>query len=949
MSQSSIEQSSRPSASSSFHDFISISYFIPDSKKAAPRMAAAFVASGDIVDEMDELDPDKAPSVLATRAADHPLIIYGVKECGDPEAIEYLAAELNTPLLDVLKLARILLPRLRDHEMTTVASSLGIEGVDIHLPERRPAHTGHLFSGLLDIIYTLNLESLRSLARLSHGATSDFESLFVEAESYRIRNAFINTPKYDRSASWCIPSINVTGAGVIGGDDSLEDEDAPLDFQQLDTDEITSMFDPGGLFERTMDRYEHRTQQTSMARGVTDAFNDSEVLVVEAGTGTGKSLAYLVPAIFWALRNDQRVIISTNTKNLQEQLFFKDMPFLLDVLQVDFRATLLKGRSNYICLDRWRHVLGQPEDHLTIEEREAALPLVTWLDETQTGDITENAGFNMASQRGLWQKINAEGGACPRCVFKEECYVNRVRSAAALSHIVIINHALLFSDLAADNAVLNDYSHLIIDEAHNLEKVAVQHMTIEAGGWRMRNILRKLYVRDGMETGLLATLKWRSEHSPMKQVWKDALAGGTRLAIDRVNEVERAIETFFKTINDEALNQSTDRSGYAAKLRYGENDVFNTMLNAAMPDLMQRFIHLRDAMGRLGATLNDIPESWLADREEFLNTITATLESCKTIEENLMILTQANEDNTVYWAEASHNNPLSCILVAAPLNVAERLYEDLFSQMRTVILTSATLAIGSKFDHMINRIGLSRIERPRLKVFEIGSPFNYQDQALVCVPSSFPSPKADIFQAAISELILGLVVATRRSTLVLFTSYSMLDRTFTDLEIPLSHLGIPVMAQGISGPRSLLLDRFRSTPGSVLLGTDSFWEGVDVPGEALEMVVMVKLPFAVPSEPIIQAQVEQMEEAGRNSFMEFLVPEAVIKFRQGFGRLIRSGEDYGAVVVLDHRVISTRYGQLFLDSLPAEHQIFKDADHLVEGVTRWFDTLDKRRTTTHRN
>jgi Rad3-related DNA helicase len=373
------------------------------------------------------------------------------------------------------------------------------------------------------------------------------------------------------------------------------------------------------------------------------------------------------------------------------------------------------------------------------------------------------------------------------------------------------------------------------------------------------------------------------------------------------------------------------------------------MLNAPMPDLMQRFMHLRDALGRLGATLNDIPESWLADREEFLNTITATLESCKTIEENLMLLAQANEDNTVYWAEASHNNPLSCMLVAAPLNVAERLYKDLFSQKRTVILTSATLAIGSKFDHMINRIGLSKIERPRLKVFKIGSPFNYQDQALVCVPSSFPSPKADIFQAAISELILGLVVATRRSTLVLFTSYSMLDRTFTDLEIPLSHLGISVMAQGISGPRSLLLDRFRSTPGSVLLGTDSFWEGVDVPGEALEMVVMVKLPFAVPSEPIIQAQVEQMEEAGCNSFMEFLVPEAVIKFRQGFGRLIRSGEDYGAVVVLDHRVISTRYGQLFLNSLPAEHQIFEDADQLVEGVTRWFDTLDKRRTTTHRH
>lgn len=943
MSQSPSEQSVRPSSASSFRDFTALTIYISDKNNTTPELSAAVFESGKIVDEFTGILLDDVPGDLSSRNADRPLLMYGVRESLDPEAIEYFAADLNAPLIDAMHLARILLPRLKDHDMATVAGALGVGCSDPMSPEERARTTGNLFFGLMDRIYTLNLESLRTLARLSHGTTSAFEDLFVEAESYRIRNAFVDVPEQDVSDEYIIPSVNSVGAGTIGGDGWLEEEDEPADFQDLDVDEITAMFDPGGLFERSMPRYEHRAQQSAMVRGVTHAFNDGEVLVVEAGTGTGKSLSYLTPAVFWALRNDQRVIISTNTKNLQEQLFYKDIPFLHDILKVDFRATLLKGRSNYICLDRWRQALGQPDDHLTLEEREAALPLVAWLDETRTGDISENAGFNRSSQRGLWQKVNAEGGACPRCIFQEECFVNKARGTASMSHIVIINHALLFSDLAADNAVLTEYSHLIIDEAHNLEKVAVQHMTIEAGGWRMRNVLRKLYVKDGIETGLLATLKWRAERSPMKQVWKDALAAGVRQAIDRVQETDRAIEAFFEAVNEKALKLTTDRSGYTAKLRYDEEDAFTAALQTEMPGLMQRFIHLRDALGRIGETINDIPESWLADRDEFLNTITSTLEACKMIEENLTILTGGNEENTVFWAEASRNNPLSCLLIGAPLNVADRLYEDLFSLKRTVILTSATLAVGTKFNYMVNRLGLRKIEHPRLKVFRIGSPFDYEDQALVCVPSSFPPPKSENFQPSVSTLIQGLVVAARRNTLVLFTSYSLLDKTFSDLEAPLNRLGIPVMAQGISGPRSLLLDRFRNTPGAVLLGTDSFWEGVDVPGDALEIVILVKLPFAVPSEPIIQAQVEKLEEAGRNSFLEFIVPEAVIKFRQGFGRLIRSAEDYGAVVVLDQRVVSTRYGRLFLESLPAAHTIFNDADQLIEGVTRWFDDFDNRR------
>jgi Rad3-related DNA helicase len=256
--------------------------------------------------------------------------------------------------------------------------------------------------------------------------------------------------------------------------------------------------------------------------------------------------------------------------------------------------------------------------------------------------------------------------------------------------------------------------------------------------------------------------------------------------------------------------------------------------------------------------------------------------------------------------------------------------------MRTVVLTSATLAVGTKFTYMADRLGLRHLDPGRLKGLRIGSPFDYEDQALVCVPSDFPSPKTGAFQQAVSELIQGLAVAARRNTLVLFTAYGMLNRTYADLKDSLERCGIPVLAQGISGARSLLLDRFRQAEGAVLLGTDSFWEGIDLPGEALQIVVLVKLPFAVPSEPVVQAQIEQLDQAGRNSFLEFLVPEAVIKFRQGFGRLIRSAEDHGAVVVLDQRVIGTQYGRLFLDSLPTRHRVFRTGSDLVEGVTRWF-------------
>ena len=929
----------RPGAPSSFSSFVALAITTNTVGRDDQFVLARF-ANGDLV-ETAVLSASPVPQALPVAwTKGKALIVYGANENDDIN--EATTARFAGPIIDAGVLARLLMPRLRDHELKTVIAATDAF-VSIDEATAGPAErVAMVFLGLLDLLYTLDIDSLRVLARLAFNRDG-LSELFVEAETIAIRNALTRPPKPPIREAYCLPSRNVDGGGFM--ESSLRDDKGtePEKFRPLNDTQIVGMFEENGLFHHAMDRYEHRPEQIAMTQGVTRAFSEGEFLIAEAGTGTGKSLSYLVPAILWAVANDQRVVISTNTKNLQEQLFFKDIPFLFKTLPADFRVTLLKGRSNYICLDRWRQVMAQPDDRLTADEREAALLLVPWTKETATGDISEHSGFSPSAHYGLWQKINAEGGTCPRCMASEECFVNRAREAATQSHLIIINHALLLSDIAAENAVLQDYTHLVIDEAHNLEKVAVQHLTVEVNGWRARNLLRKLYTRDGIETGVLATLKWRAERSPMKQTWKDALGAAARQAIDAVVDVEQIVGTFFETINEAAMREATDSgSGYTVKCRYLRNSDLVNKLSAAANPLTLRFLHLRDTLGRLAATLNDIPASWMADRDELVNALSTTLEGCKRIEEDVTTLVKADDENSVFWVEASQQgSALSCTLIGAPLDVADRLFESLFSRMRTVILTSATLAVGTKFTYMVDRLGLRPIGVPRLKALRIGSPFSYRDQSLVCVPSAFPSPKSGQFQQAVNDLIQGLVLAAGRNTLVLFTSYGMLNRAYAELKVPFEKSGVLLLAQGISGPRSLILDRFRQARGAALLGTDSFWEGIDLPGDALQVVVLVKLPFAVPSDPVIQAQIERIDRAGRNSFMEFLVPEAVIKFRQGFGRLIRSTDDHGVVVVLDQRVIGTAYGKLFLDSLPTGHEVFRTADDLIEGVTRWFSEKNK--------
>ncbi len=919
------------------------------------------------------LDLEAIGSLAATDASGSLLAAYGPED-HLTERLWRIAAGIDAVVLDVRLLARILLPGLRDYERATVERCFDPEPLETVAEAAGSAETGDEAAGpadtgvgsggaspadsgndgalqtavlcraLLDLLASQDPDTMETLILLAEGTGTGLERLLARM-SARTAGRGDAPSRVDRSArSGERPSISHTALGPPTiGDGSCDTAEADGDLDPMDTEDLARMFETGGLFESSMEGYEQRPQQVSMVRSVAGAFNDGEVLLVEAGTGTGKSLSYLTPALLWAVRNDQRVVVSTNTRNLQEQLFYKDLPFLLENLGLPFRATLLKGRSNYLCLDRWRQVTRRPADHLTAEEREAAIPLAVWARETQTGDISEHAGFNRGAGAGLWEKINGEGTACPRCVFKEACFVNRVRRAAMASHVVIINHALLFADLQSDHAVLSRYSHLIIDEAHNLERAAVQHLTLEVGGWRMRRVLGRMHAPEWGGTGVLAGLDRLATKAAENLEWKSPLAAGTRMAIDRITEVNRRIEDFFRIASDEAFGQSDDGSARRTKLRYRAEDEYAGILRSSARVLIEGLAGLRESLGMLHATLDQVHDSWLDDRESRGNAIVAAMDFCTEMEEALFVLTEASEGERVYWVEATRSQPMSCVLTAAPLRVADRLHDDLFRPLRTAVLTSATLTVGDRFDYQIERLGLDRIDPRRLQVQGIGSPFDYADQVLVCVPAAFPTPRSDAFQTEVSRLILDLVVSTMRSTLVLFTSYTQLNRTFQDIEPDLAEHGVAVLAQGTSGPRSALLDRFRRSDTAVLLGTDSFWEGVDVPGKALEMVILVKLPFAVPTEPLVQAQVERLEDAGRNSFFEYQVPEAVIKFRQGFGRLIRSTRDYGVVTILDQRVVSTAYGRLFLESLPAGSEVYPDADGLVEGVSYWFRARDKRR------
>ena len=619
-----------------------------------------------------------------------------------------------------------------------------------------------------------------------------------------------------------------------------------------DRQSLAQIFGPGGWLARHHPHYEHRPAQLEMAEEVAAALENRRHLIAEAGTGTGKTLAYLVPIIL----SGRRVVISTGTKNLQEQLFAKDLPFLKKLFP-DVRATLMKGRSNYLCRQKLYDLERQPA-LAGMDEVEQYAQIRKWEERTRTGDRAELTGLPDTSP--LWSRIDARREACTgqKCAQFERCFITLMHQRAAEADVIIVNHHLFFADLALKqsefSSLLPEYAAVVFDEAHDVEDVATLYFGIQFSNYRVEELAR--------DTD--QTLRLKDLRVPAVQ--------------EAVGELRRRAELFFNLFPSTEGRFSFDNR---EEFLEGNRAAYGSLLNA----------HLR-----LETELKRIPER----PEEINNLARRAAELRATLE----MVVEGRDRNFVFWWEQRGRG---LFLEASPIDVSPILRERLFEKVDSVILTSATLAVSGTFDYLKRRLGVDHASE---HVYP--SHFDFLHQALLYTPLHLPDPRDSDFSRRASDEVVEILRATRGRAFVLFTSHQQMRETYDRVR---PRLRYPMLIQG-QAPRTVLLDRFRATTHAVLFATSSFWQGVDVQGEQLSAVIIDRLPFAVPTDPVVAARIRQLNEDGGNAFIEYQVPQAVIALKQGFGRLIRSQNDWGVLAILDRRLVRKQYGRQFFESLP---------------------------------
>jgi len=641
-----------------------------------------------------------------------------------------------------------------------------------------------------------------------------------------------------------IPTVKASAGGAKA--------DTAKTVEQISMQEI---FGPGGLLEKRHPGYEFRPSQLGMAEIVEGAFQKQQHVVIEAGTGTGKTLAYLIPAI----RSGRRVVVSTATKSLQEQLFQKDVPFLQKHFAPNLKAALMKGRSNFLCRQKVHQMEGQPVLK-GIDEVDWFSQIRDWEKLTETGDRSELTF--LPDDAELWSRIDARSDLCTgqKCAEFQRCFITAMHQRAQEADLIIVNHHLFFADLAIRQddfgSILPEYSAVIFDEAHEIEDVASDYFGRQISSYRFEELSRDT-------ENMLRVLRIES--------------GPLRRHLGRVRERGRSFFENFPEREGRYPFQPPEQQSFLERNREAYDD-------------------LSAAVKRLETEL-----SALTPKPEEVVTLARRAAEMR---RELEFLLESNEKGYVYWYERRGKG---VFLAATPIDVSEILREKLFDQFDTVVLTSATLAVGGRFDYLKQRLGVQPSKEAVLP-----QEFNFREQALLYIPESLPDVRNPAFGERAAQEIIELLAISQGRAFCLFTSNAQMR----DLHERVSgRVRFPLLLQG-TAPRTILLDRFRTTPNAVLFATASFWQGVDVPGAQLSCVIIDKLPFAVPSDPIVAARVRALEEDGRNAFAEYQVPEAVLALKQGFGRLIRSKTDRGILAILDNRIRRMQYGRIFLESLP---------------------------------
>ena len=805
--------------------------------------------------------------------------------------------QLNNPSYDTWDLATVFMPRSRQYSLKYLTSHFKVEHNDAHRALADAMATKNVYVKLLRLAAEQDsglLAYLSNLAARSHWSISG-----ILAGLEGVGDA--------QTSSVGLTGLDLEQMSIRLGSPEKRRADPAL--SDLSEDKVAGLLTKDGPFAKVFSGFEHRPEQEQMLSSVTKAMYHNQHLVVEGGTGVGKSMSYLLPSALFAISKGQRVVISTNTINLQEQLMNKDIPALTEVLEQSglvgqgvLKAALLKGRTNYLCLRRWNHLARS--DSPTIDDARLLSKTSVWMQNTTSGDRAE---INLSGRdAGSWSHVSAgEKGFCPGLRDGTPCFLRAARERAEQAHIVVVNHALLLSDLARGGGLIPEYQHLIIDEAHNLEDEATRQLGFSISQDKLDEV-------------------WEPQSRLTTQIRQATAAEGLASSIrEEANNCVSTVEAEGPKLRQLWGRLWAEVERFQANQRSGTRDNGQQMLITSQLHGSQSWSDLHLAWENLDVGLQQASQN-VGQLHRFLDSTllpaandqpalvmeTANLmDEVETMREEFVSILGNPIDNDIHWIsnDQIRGNPIVS-LNSAPLDISGTLAAELFQHKDSVVLTSATLSTEGNFEYFKSRVGVGGDSEELL----VGSPFDYQKAALLLIPEDMPPPNSDQYVDAMVRVLTDLGTTMNGHTMALFTSYASLRAVAQRLRAPLMGQDIQVLAQSIDGSAQQLMTRFAEEPNSVLLGTASFWEGVDLPPGLLKALVLTRLPFAVPTDPVVMARSNQYE----NPFSEFSVPQAVLRFRQGFGRLIRNKADRGTIVIMDNRITGKSYGSSFLKSIP---------------------------------
>jgi DNA polymerase-3 subunit epsilon/ATP-dependent DNA helicase DinG len=826
------------------------------------------------------------------------------------------------PVIDTYELASVLMPTASRYGLASLCQQLGIFSTEpFHRAFNDAEMTSQVYLRLVDKAFELPRNLIEEFVRMSEPVDWEASWVFQQILKHQAfqpirisREAYIYGTRYQNTP-------------LLSPEKPLEPNE---EVHPLNEDELASILEYGGQFSEYFNGFEQRLQQIQMLKAITRALSNSQHLLVEAGTGVGKSFAYLIPAAMWAYQNHHRVVISTNTINLQDQLIRKDIPDLCAAINLDLRAAVLKGRSNYLCPRRFEALINRGP--VNAEEMRVVAKVMVWMYQEGSGDRNE-INLNGPVEREIYYRISAEDEGCRTDVCVERtggrCPFYIARQQAQSAHIIVINHALLLADMATRNKVLPEFKYLILDEGHQLEAATTNALGYEVTQNDVSRILREL---GGISSG---TLGWMltSLRDYLKPSDFALFDKSIRRANDLSIRLEHDFQEFYFAIDEFLYQQREGRSINS----YGQQERITSAvrtlpywetIEVKWDDVNETLSLLLELLGEIFKAFGEIVQKDTQQFEDTQSRLGWAINLLIELQNRLKKMVADPDKNEIYWIEMnSESAPIS--IKIAPLEVGPLMEEFLWHEKESVILTSATLTTHGEFDYLRQRLRAEDAEE-----LALGSPFDYETSALLYYANDIAEPNdASNYQRQVEQTIIRLARTTQGKMLVLFTSYSQLKKTSQSIGPALAKDDIQIYEQGEGASANALLESFRTSDKAVLLGTRAFWEGVDVPGEALSVLVIVKLPFDVPSDPIIAARSEMYEDP----FNEYQLPEAILRFRQGFGRLIRTQTDRGVVVILDKRILTKRYGRLFRESLPECTVKQGSLDLLPSEAARWLN------------